>query len=296
MHKITSRWGQQDQVRIEWNLGKQCNYDCSYCPAEIHDYTSPHTDITILKSVVDNLSVIPRPVRISFTGGEPTVHPQFKELVDYVKYKGIYWINLTTNGTKSPDYYINLNADHIVFSLHFEYNWQRAMNTIVKVNKESNKAVMVNVMVHPDHVDKAKLCCSKFQLAGVKYTLRRIRWTQGDHDLFDDMRYHPDDLEWMLNVESTAHANCEIDDGEAYVHANDIIKNKLNKFNNWSCMAGIESLMINWDGTLYRATCRVGDSLGNIYENNFTFPTEPITCTRQWCTCAADIPLTKFSL
>ena len=40
----------QESVKVEWNLGKRCNYDCSYCPAEIHDNFSKHTDIKILKN------------------------------------------------------------------------------------------------------------------------------------------------------------------------------------------------------------------------------------------------------
>ena len=67
-----------------------------------------------------------------------------------------------------------------------------------------------------------------------------------------------------------------------------------NNFKNWVCNAGIESLMINWDGEVYRATCRVGESLGNIYNNNFTIPKDAIICTRNWCTCESDIPLTKY--
>ena len=50
--------------------------------------------------------------------------------------------------------------------------------------------------------------------------------------------------------------------------------------------------MINWDGDVHRATCRVGGSLGNIYKGTFQKPTEPID-TRDWCTCAADINITK---
>jgi len=53
--------------------------------------------------------------------------------------------------------------------------------------------------------------------------------------------------------------------------------------------------MINWDGDVHRATCRVGGSLGNIYEASFVAPSEPVTCDRNFCTCAADIPLTKVS-
>jgi hypothetical protein len=88
--------------------------------------------------------------------------------------------------------------------------------------------------------------------------------------------------------------NCRIDDSQI-MHANDVIKQHLNQFKGWSCNAGLESLMINWDGEVHRATCRVGGSLGNIYTGSFTVPTEPIVCTRDWCTCAADIPITKIA-
>jgi hypothetical protein len=53
--------------------------------------------------------------------------------------------------------------------------------------------------------------------------------------------------------------------------------------------------MINWDGEVHRATCRVGGSLGNIYNGTFEHPSQAVICTRKWCTCAADIPLTKVA-
>ena len=55
MYKVTSRWPHQNSIKIEWNLGKLCNYDCSYCPSSIHDNSSPHTNIEILKATVDKL-------------------------------------------------------------------------------------------------------------------------------------------------------------------------------------------------------------------------------------------------
>ena len=72
-----------------------------------------------------------------------------------------------------------------------------------------------------------------------------------------------------------------------------MIKHKLNQFEGWKCNAGLESLMINWDGEVHRATCRVGGSLGNIYDGTFEQPEDPIDCTRKFCTCVADISLTK---
>ena len=295
MYKITSAWPHQDQIKVEWNLGKRCNYDCSYCPSEIHDNFSPHTDINLLEKTVDQLCEIGKPLRLSFTGGEPSVHPDFEDLLEYCKRKSIFWINLTTNGTRPSSWYINneMFFNHIVFSLHFEYDWQRVVRSINEFYDRTEIDFFVNVMAHHDHMDSVRKVVKQFKEVGIKFAVRRIRWTEGDHNIFDDLRYQGNDLQWILEQDATAKPNVRIDDKEI-LHANDVIKLHKNQFKDWSCNAGLESLMINWDGDVHRATCRVGGSLGNIYQGTFRVPTEPITCTRDWCTCAADIPLSKW--
>lgn len=293
MYKITSRWLHQDTVKIEWNLSKRCNYDCSYCPSAIHDNHSPHTDIEVLKRAVDTLMAVGKPIRLSFTGGEPCVHPKFSELVEHCRKVGIAWISVTTNGTLPFNFYANLPVDQLVVSIHFEYDWQRVFNTVEKLADLSNTSILVQIMAHHDHMNSVKEVRARCLSANISNTVRRIRWTEGDHNTFDDLRYRSDDLQWILNSAATVEPNCLIDDGQQLMHANDIIKLHLNQFKGWKCSAGRESLMINWDGEVYRATCRVGDTLGNIYNDTFYHVTTDISCTRDWCTCAADIPLTK---
>lgn len=297
MYKLTSAYSHQDKVKVEWNIGKRCNYDCSYCPSMIHDNSSPHTDINILKAAVDRL---PSNSRISFTGGEPCVHPQFEELVQYCVDKGIKWINVTTNGTRKFSYYLKLPVDHYVFSLHFEYDWEVDVQNIIVYNsvdpeKNDVKPFMVNVMAHPDKMKEVRKAVNEFDYFNIPYAIRRIRWTNDDHNIFDDMRYDQNDLDWILSKDATVGPNTIIDDIEL-MHANDIIKSHKNQFKGWTCLAGIESLMINWDGEVHRATCRVGGSLGNIYTGTFDIPVDPIICTRDNCTCASDIPLTKVDV
>ena len=295
MFKVTSRWPHQGSIKIEWNLGKRCNYDCSYCPASIHDNSSPHTDIEILKATVDKLITLGKPIRLSFTGGEPCVHPKFSELVKYCKHVGITWISVTTNGTLPYEFYAALAVDQIVFSIHLEFDWKRVFNTVESVVDLTNKKVIAQIMAHHDYMPAVLQLRAKCLLAHIPNTIRRIRWTEGDHDLFDDMRYNANDLNWLKEQEATVEGNCVIDNTKV-IHANDVIKLHLNKYKDWTCNAGIESLMINWDGDVHRATCRVGGSLGNIYEGNFVAPREPVICDRNFCTCAADIPLTKLAL
>ncbi len=295
MFKVTSVWPHQDQIKVEWNLGKRCNYDCTYCPTSIHDNFSPHRDINVLEATIDRLCELDKPLRISLTGGEPCVHPDIEDLFDYMKRKNIFWVNLTTNGTRSASWYLQneMFFNHIVFSLHFEHDWQRVMHTINQFYDSTEREFFVNVMAHHNYMDNVRTAVAQLLQKGIKFAVRRVRWTEGDHNIFDDMRYDGKDLEWLLDMDATAKPNCRIDD-EHIIHASDIIKKNQNQFKGWQCNAGLESLMINWDGEVHRATCRVGGSLGNIYKGTFTVPSQPVICTRDWCTCAADIPLTKW--
>lgn len=293
MYKVASRWPHQPSIKVEWNLGKRCNYDCSYCPALIHDNSSPHTDIDILKATADRLVELGKPIRLSFTGGEPTVHPKFEELVNYCKHIGIAWISVTTNGTRLPGYYDRLRVDQYVFSVHFEYDFKKIIATATQLKNVKKENIIIQLMAHHDYMEQVKDSYGYLRAIGhPSITVRRIRWTEGDHDLFDDMRYHPEDFQWLKNAEATVKGNCVIDDVRI-IHSNDVIKLHLNQYKDWTCYAGLESLMINWDGEVHRATCRVGGSLGNIYTGSFNVPNDPVICTRDWCTCSADIPLTK---
>jgi MoaA/NifB/PqqE/SkfB family radical SAM enzyme len=298
MYKVKSRWNHDGSIKIEWNIGKRCNYNCSYCPSIIHDNHSPHTDIDILKATVDKMATLGKVIRLSLTGGEPCVHPKIEELIQYIKSKG-FWLSITTNGTRKSDWYIfQSSVDQWVFSLHFEYDWLSVLATIEKVAYAVTKHILVNVMAHHKHMSDVRTASASLEFHSINYGIRRIRWTEGDHDLFDDMKYDQKDLDWILSKTSTVKPNVVLmyTDREELYHANDVIKKHLNQYNGWQCNAGLESLMINYDGDVHRATCRVGDSLGNIYNDTFISPTDPVTCDRNYCTCAADIPLTKVSV
>lgn len=296
MYKVESRWQHQHSIKVEWNLGKRCNYDCTYCPKEIHDNFSPHTDIEILKQTVDKLASLGKPIRLSLTGGEPSVHPKIEELVEYIKSKN-FWLSMTTNGTRRPLWYVRQLLDQYVFSLHFEHEWTNVLHTIKSVNEHIHGAhIIVQVMCHQEKMQEARDAVIILEKNNIKYNLRRVRWTEGDHDLFDDMKYDQKDLDWILENDSTVGANTVLfyKDKQEMYHANDVIKLHKNQYKGWACNVGLESLMINWDGEVHRATCRVGGSLGNIYEGSFIVPTEPVICDRNFCTCAADIPVTKY--
>ena len=301
MFKVESRWGHHTSIHVEWNIGKRCNLDCGYCPAEIHDNFSPHTNVDTMTAAISKLAELSKPIRLSLTGGEPTVHPKISTILKYAS-ENLDWLSVTTNGLRNSDWYAAQPVDQWVFSLHFDNEHSlRAAENIVKYTQEIDMLSLdtkfqVNLMCHHEHMDEVRAAAVLLDGHNVPYVTRRIRWTEAENrDWFDDLRYQAEDLKWILSKVATVKPNCIIDD-EELIHANDVVKNTRNQFEGWQCNAGLESLMINWDGEVYRATCRVGGSLGNIYKNTFESPISPITCTRKFCTCVADIPLTKVLL
>lgn len=298
MHRVENLYPHyKDSVKIEWNLGKRCNYDCSYCPSEIHDNNSSHTELRVFEQAIDEIAKLKNP-RISFTGGEPTVHPQFKKILAYAQ-RRVKWISVTTNGTRTLDFYRSICSeyvDYLVFSLHFEYDWERVLGTILSTSVPFYKnKVLVHIMMLPGKLNEARHAIEYLSKHDIKFALRPIRWTEA-HDMFDDTsRYSLEEREFLKTVNHNPPPNTLIDKS-VECNVNDLLINKTNQFKGWKCCAGLESLMINWDGEVHRATCRVGGSLGNIYQKSFSVPDSEIECTRDWCTCAADINISKYKL
>lgn len=143
---------------ITWMLGSFCNYDCMYCPKELHDNTSrPHdleTMQTVWRNIYGKTQHLGLKYKISFTGGEVTANKNFLPLVKWLRstYDEIAMIVITTNGSASADYYLRLAqvVEAISFSTHSEFMIEEEFFAkAVKVNSimiAPNKSFHVNIM------------------------------------------------------------------------------------------------------------------------------------------------------
>ena len=72
----------------------------------------------------------------------------------------------------------------------------------------------------------------------------------------------------------------------------ELVGAKLNFLQNWKCGAGVDNLYIDMDGFVWTASCRVGGKLGNVFED-FAVPSMWINCTKNACSCGADLFIPK---
>lgn len=171
-------------VTVTWFIGKRCNYDCSYCASYIHDNYSPHIDKNKAFNFIDQLEKYTieqdKKFKISLTGGEPFVHPDFFEILSYIKKKEtLTQLAVVTNGSLPLKMYIESSRylTNITISLHLEQSEKIINDTIEKIielNKINSWFLNVNLMELPGKLDKIKNIIEQFKTNNVKFVLRKI--------------------------------------------------------------------------------------------------------------------------
>lgn len=86
--------------RLSVELANICNLHCSYCFRSDDNLYSSHAEffpLDLLRRVINEAHAIASVTRINFTGGEPTLHPQFAETLRTITDTGMT-TSFVTNG------------------------------------------------------------------------------------------------------------------------------------------------------------------------------------------------------
>lgn len=153
-------------MMIVWDLGRRCNYDCTYCTLYMHNSWSEHAKMEELKDTMRNIHEYYSIYKtfhkfkfdctISFTGGEPTVNPSYFKFVEWIRenYGNQYRLSMTTNGTWNLDTADKIlkNFNMITISYHTEAHptlKKKVVENILHLHKIGQR-FKVNVMMHAD--------------------------------------------------------------------------------------------------------------------------------------------------
>lgn len=170
----------EESFQVTWDVGRRCNYDCTYCPSHRHDNFSPHAGLETLIDtfdfVLDYYDIIKKYTRvdqmlsISFTGGEPTNNPNFLKMIRHVKEHPSYKdkdfkLSLTTNGAFSEQYanqLIDLGIGATI-SYHCEADEKLKKNVVDRIYQFSRRTKSkCNLMFHVDYFDECVDLANRF--------------------------------------------------------------------------------------------------------------------------------------
>ncbi|MCB0385840.1 MAG: radical SAM protein [Bdellovibrionales bacterium] len=297
-----------DLIYVLWTSSGICNQKCTYCHPRFHDgkahFPPAEKVIHFLKSL---LSASPtKRIYLVFSGGEPTLWKEISPFLQYCRDEKRIVVELDSNGSR----HLNWWKDHLdcidflVLSYHWEFaDKERFMDLLDLAGPRI--PVHVSILALPEFFDESRQLLDEIhELApAVSVKAKAVRQNMGP----ENYPYSTEQTEWLLR-NGSRHPRTPIhppplDLSKHIVQRSPEGKSKpfnrataslmrQNKWMGWECDAGIESFNIDVDGTVYRATCRVGGPIGNLHAT-VQLPTQGIICDKEDCICLDDIWISK---
>lgn len=152
-------------IRVQWDLGRRCNFNCSYCWPDVHSSNEPLKEHEILMDAATKLlDKLPadKKVLFQFGGGEPTLYPKYLDFLRFLKEKG-HSIVTTTNGSRHHSFFSDLiKLTSINISVHFEFidlkKLKKNIESILQAISagETKETLEIKLMSPPGTVARSK--------------------------------------------------------------------------------------------------------------------------------------------
>lgn len=298
-------------MNLTWMINNICPNKCSYCPSSLHDGQNHHYDWENAKKFFKVLFEKYPVIHCSVSGGEPSVSPFFKEIVDIFHAAG-NTIGATSNAAKPLHYWkeISPKLQYICFSYHPEFPDKNFIEKITETGKLTY--VTARIMMHPNHWDH---CIDMYnKILEIKHIfvepVRIFDWNGGSDPTAS--QYTDEQLIWFQNVvrdenRDTGHLvgkHKQIDMHSLFYFDNgnvvkpntvDLINSGLTNFNGYECEVGLKELFIDQHGNVFLGNCMINGSIGNINDpDSVKWPTTPTICTKNLCHCTSSVNINKW--
>jgi MoaA/NifB/PqqE/SkfB family radical SAM enzyme len=288
-------------VLIDWGVSNICNYACSYCPERTHAGTYPFTPINEIlrfsERITDHyVNQLGKEVYFLYTGGEVTLYKDFIPLIRTQKEHG-HKVSISTNGSRSLSFWEEAKNHLFQISISYHEEFTDLDHFIEVINLvKSDVYTHVNIMVQPDRfrqcIDAAyrvlretddvtidlQIVLKDF-IEPYPYTKKqRERIIRANKEINENLKLkrQRDSYRGLMRL-IFSDGSCEL------VKPGDILTRNMNAWGGWNCYIGLEILVVDMNGDIYRSWCGDAGKIGNIADPDIFFPTEPHVCGKQFC-------------
>ncbi len=304
------------EFQVNWIITRKCNYDCNYCTV-VDNKNGFFVDKESLVTAIDKLQKIQKEkFHFVLSGGEPTIHPNYIDLLLEVfsKFKDRARVTTITNLSKPMSFYSKLidsigeykNQIRFITSYHFDFARKENFIERIKFLHSNQVKLQISIMAHPEFMDDVKNLDKELSPLKNDITSISIMMIRQDYGSEPDNRYTKEDVNWLKNINQKetkvtipiSYLN-EADDSiiETETTTNELIGNNKNNFKGYLCNAGIDIISIDQFGDTAPAVCFRGSSLykENLFDKRKEFvpSNEPIVCPFESCACPADLSIYK---
>jgi organic radical activating enzyme len=308
------RFGQRTMLdrplfSTSWILGRFCNYKCSYCWPYARSDQQDYQSLAVYKNTIDEIKRQAQDngfteFHWSFSGGEPTAYKQLLDLVAHLQDDCYQSIHMTTNlspGSKWWNAWLHATRDiqrrSITASYHAEFALEQEFGDKILMLMKNQVYVTINQVMVPELFDELYDRCSRFAERGINVTLK----PQSDPTASRVVDGYTED---MINKMQTGFPQ-QVDGEELYQialydqsgteylfdQAERFNAFGFNKFQDWSCNSGYQSVIIRSNEVKRSYSCH-DLPLGTLTEG-FKLFTASKTCITPSCVSSADSKIPK---
>jgi len=309
------RFGQRTMLTkplfsTSWILGRFCNYNCSYCWPYARSDQIDHQPLEVYKNTVDEIK---RQARLngfnqfhwSFSGGEPTAYKQLPDLVKHLDetestYQSIHMTTNLSPGSKWWNTWCNntalLQRRSITASFHDEFAKEQEFGDKCLQLMYELVHVTINQVMVPEKFDELYARMERFHARGINVTLKpQSNPTASavvDGYTKDMMHKMQTGFPQRLNGEDAYQIALYDADNTEYLfdQAERFNAFGFNKFTNWSCNAGYQSVIIRGNEVKRSYSCH-DVPLGTL--DKFELFKQPNLCITPSCVSSADSKIPK---
>lgn len=292
-------------VELHWILTRRCQYSCWYCPPHRHDPRASHaTEADLLEAqgrVLRFLGDVP--VRISLTGGEPTMHPGMPSFVaSALETAAVRAVRVVSNLAGPLSTFQRLAGIHeqtpgleVVASFHTERARVVPFLDRVRTLSAVGVPVLIKTLEGEEVDDETARLLDELRQSDlpdhVELMAQAIRQTISAESA---RRLSPDRGAPRWGDARVAHWS---DGSETPLSAEALIRARENHFRGWTCDVGSRSLFVDSDGSLHAALCKPhGRPLANVFNTDIELQVaRSVVCPHHTCGCAATVRIPKRS-
>lgn len=292
---------------VNWCLGNTCNYECSYCPDNLHNGSIKWPETEKIKAFITRVAeqVHPRKLYFEFTGGEVTLYRDFIEICQHVKQLGAK-VAMISNGSRTLRWWQENKHyfDHICLSFHPEFGDAEHFIKVVNLLHDDVRT-HVNIMMSPQKFDYCYDVATRLvNVTNISMALQPLIIDFGDtlYEYTEEQQKKIDDQNQLVrkiitnkqfDYQRGAMSMIFSDGSKLQKSAHRFINDKTNDWSGWHCYSGVEQIIVDLGGHIYRGWCRVGGRIGHIHDVDLKLPTTPVLCHKTMCHCNFDIMSTK---
>lgn len=302
-HYLKDNW-----FNVNWLLGRYCNYSCSYCWPYANTKIKDHRPIEIIIKTMDSIFIQAKErgfdkFSFSFAGGEPTLHPNFLDIVKHIKTQPVSKINITTNLSRSLNWLKKLakysDDLSVTASFHPEFAKREEFLEKVKFLETTGARIQINIVLLNERFDEMWDHAQFFYDNKISIQAKiQIDYIDGDTFM---RSYTPEQLDKIKNGfprYGKVNYIYELMDDEHNIYLVDNAERALglgfNRYKGWYCDAGYRSMVITEPtGNIMRHYMCKEKILGNI-DTGFKLYDKPRKCTTEICGSCADLKIPKW--